>query len=412
MKNLKNTLLIVPVIILLAVACKPSLKKTGDTSGSPSPDGRQIFLLPENPVHSIAYYEEGKFAAWPANNGVWIWDGTEILVGFTVGPYEEKSGHNLGEPYVSLLSRSLDGGITWEAYDPDNYVGDGGEPQLLGSGELKRFKGGIDFKQADIALRITGIGYHGNVLPKGGFYFSEDRGKTWNGPVVLNGLEKVSALDSMELTPRTDYLVNTDGSVQVFISARVPEVFASDRLFCALTKDGGKNFELQSWVVPLSDPYRGVMSSSVRCSDSKIVSSVRRREAGTDHCWVDAYVSEDNGDSWKHLSKIRDTGPENGNPPALLKLSDGRLVAAYGQRERKQIIARISDNEGVDWGPEIIIRDDYWSDEHGDADLGYPRLVERKDGKVLTLYYWATETLKEQQIAVTIWDPDKLIMPE
>ncbi len=401
MRTFKNILLITPVIVLLAVACNSSSKKSAEAS---APE----FLSPENPVHSIAFHEEGKFAAWPANNGVWIWDGTEILVGFTVGPYEIHSGHNLGKPHLSLLSRSLDGGVTWEAYDPDNYIGDGGEAQLLGSEELKQFEDGIDFKQPDIALRITGIGYHGNVLPEGGFYFSEDRGKSWNGPVVLNGLEKISVLDSMELTPRTDYIVNTDGSVQVFISARVPGVFASDRLFCAKTKDGGKNFELQSWVVPLTDPYRGVMSSSVRCSETKIVSSVRRREAGTDNCWVDAYVSEDNGDSWQFLSKIRDTGPENGNPPALLKLADGRLVAAYGERERKQIIARISENEGLNWGPEIILRNDFWADENGDADLGYPRLVQRKDGKVVTLYYWATNELKEQQIAVTIWDPNDL----
>jgi hypothetical protein len=188
----------------------------------------------------------------------------------------------------------------------------------------------------------------------------------------------------------------------------VPGVFGSDRLFCAKSVNGGLNFELQGWVVPLDDPYRAVMSSTVRCSDTKLVSSVRRRQIRTDRCWIDAYVSKDNGDTWKFLSMVGDTGPENGNPPALLRLKDGRLVCAYGQRKRQQIIARISENDGADWGSEIIVRDDFRADEYNNSDLGYPRMVQRSDGRIVTMYYWATEELKEQQIAATIWDPDAL----
>ena len=59
--------------------------------------------------HTIVYEQPGMFAAWPANNGVWHWDGKEILVGFTVGEFEEKRGHNINEPYRSLLARSTEG---------------------------------------------------------------------------------------------------------------------------------------------------------------------------------------------------------------------------------------------------------------------------------------------------------------
>jgi hypothetical protein len=379
--------------IILSTGCKPAPGKKGeDISGH--------FLYPYKPMHVTVFHEPGKFAAWPANNGVWLWNGEEILVGLTVGPYEVKSGHNLGEPHISLLARSKDAGKTWESFDPDNFVGDGGE--------LAELANPISLKDPDFALRVTGIGYHGNVLQEGGFYYSMDRGTSWSGPFALKGLETIPALDSMELSPRTDYIINEDRSLQVFLSARKPDVFGSDRLFCARSQDGGLTFELQSWVVPLGDPYRAVMSSTVRCSDSKLVSSVRRREIGTERCWIDSYVSEDNGNTWKFLSKVGDTGPENGNPPALLHLRDGRLVCAYGQRERQQIIARISDNEGAGWGPEIIVRDGFWADEHGDSDLGYPRMVQLGNGKILTLYYWATEEKKEQQIAATIWDPDRM----
>jgi hypothetical protein len=381
------------VVILILMGCKPAPKKMNEKSTG-------AYKYPYRPVHSTIFHEAGKFAGWPANNGAWIWDGQEVLVGFTVGPYEIKSGHNLSKPHRSLLARSMDGGQTWESYDPENYIGDGGE--------LMELAAPMDVRHPDFTLRVTGTGYHGNDIPEGGFYFSLDRGRSWSGPYAMKGLEFVLELDSLELSPRTDYLVNDDGSLQVFISARVPEIFGSDRLFCARSEDGGQSFTLQSWVVPREDPYRAVMSSTVRCSGTKLVSSIRRREIGTDRCWVDAYVSVDNGNTWEFLSKVGDTGPENGNPPALLRLQDGRLLCVYGQRERWQIIARISEDEGAVWGPEIIVRDGFWADIHGDADLGYPRTVQLSDGRILTTYYWATEALKEQQIAVTVWDTERM----
>jgi hypothetical protein len=114
----------------------------------------------------------------------------------------------------------------------------------------------------------------------------------------------------------------------------------------------------------------------------------------------------DNGKNWKFLSKVGDTDtpedPRNGNPPALAKLADGRLVCAYGYRTgRRGVRARISADEGATWGEEIILRDDArtW-------DFGYPRMVVRPDGKLVTAYYYTTAENPEQHIAATIWDPD------
>jgi hypothetical protein len=42
-----------------------------------------------------------------------------------------------------------------------------------------------------------------------------------------------------------------------------------------------------------------------------------------------------------------------------------------------------------------------------DADLGYPRMAQRADGRMVTTYYWATRAMPEQHIAATIWDPDE-----
>ncbi len=44
----------------------------------------------------------------------------------------------------------------------------------------------------------------------------------------------------------------------------------------------------------------------------------------------------------------------------------------------------------------------------GGRDLGYPRSVQRRDGKVVTIYYFCDEPKDDRYIAATIWDPSKV----
>lgn len=39
------------------------------------------------------------------------------------------------------------------------------------------------------------------------------------------------------------------------------------------------------------------------------------------------------------------------------------------------------------------------------ADMGYPRLARRTDGKLVAMYYWASSEHPQQHIAATIWQP-------
>lgn len=148
------------------------------------------------------------------------------------------------------------------------------------------------------------------------------------------------------------------------------------------------------------------MPSTVRISETKLVTTLRRKHPGE---WIDAFVSYDNGNSWSFLSKVADTFCCNGNPPALVRLvgprGDGRLCCAYGNRADFRIEARISDDEGATWSEPIVLRDDYQTDAYGDADLGYCRMVQRPDGILVTMYYWATPEHPTHHIAATIWDP-------
>ena len=69
---------------------------------------------------------------------------------------------------------------------------------------------------------------------------------------------------------------------------------------------------------------------------------------------MDVVASEDDGRSWSLLANVGDTGNLNGNPPALIRLRDGRLCCAFGDRVSRRMLARLSDDEGQTWGPLLV----------------------------------------------------------
>ena len=128
----------------------------------------------------------------------------------------------------------------------------------------------------------------------------------------------------------------------------------------------------------------------------------RERSTG-EFAYYNVYETKDGGRSWQFLNKIAETdrGRRNGNPPSLVRLSDGTLCVAYGYRGVPYSIrARTSKDNGKTWSKEIIVRDDAvkW-------DMGYVRMVVRPDDKVVMVYYYATKEREEQHIECTIWDP-------
>ena len=77
-------------------------------------------------------------------------------------------------------------------------------------------------------------------------------------------------------------------------------------------------------------------------------------------------------------------------------------LPAYGYRGVPYgIRARISSDNGATWGDIIHLRDDATT-----WDMGYCRMVERPDRKIVTMYYYNTPERPEQHIAATIWNPD------
>lgn len=346
--------------------------------------------------HVVVASQKARFFGWPANNGLWSWDnGREILVGYTDGPFLEQSGHNIGQPQLTKLARSRDSGETWVSEDAANFVGKDGDPSTS--------PGNINFGHPDFALRVAATGYHGTNDPVGRYFFSYDRGKTWEGSYRFTGLQGIRELQGLQITSRTSYLVTGANSAQIFMTARNPKLPGGsrrDKPFVAETTDGGKTFRFISWVVPWSGKdNRAAMPSTVRTKDGKIIVAVRCRNPRDSWrpCWIDSYISEDNGRSWSFLSWIGDTGLHNGNPPGLAILRNGRIACCYANRTHRQMLVRFSSDNGANWEQPVVIRDNPYT-----SDIGYPQMIQNADGNLVALYYLAREERPHSYIQATI----------
>jgi hypothetical protein len=355
--------------------------------------------------HVVVFKEPGRYGGWPANHGIWAW-GDEILVGFSAGhmdlnaPKEARSGaparHPIDrtKPEQHLLARSLDGGRTWKIEHnpgliPPSRTGHmAGVPTEPGGAAARPYPGDEDFTDKNFLMTLRMGDIH-----KGPswFFTSTDRGHSWKGPFELPdlGLKGIAA--------RTDYLVKDKDTMLVFLTGAKSNG-REGRPFVARTDDAGRSFEFVSWIGPEPDQGFVIMPSSVRLDDGTIVVATRRQVP--DGRGIDIYSSSDEGRTWKMVTTaVENTG--RGNPPSMVRLTDGRLALTYGVRaEPYGIRAKLSADGGRTWGREIVLRADA-----ADWDLGYTRTVQRADGKLVTVYYYNDPTVPERYIAGTIWDP-------
>ncbi len=357
-----------------AVCFVPSLLLTADAQTT------------QQSINVIVYKEPGRFGGWPANHGIWSW-GNEIVVGHRAATFKvARRGHAVdpSRPQYNWQARSLDGGMTWRSEKPMalDRVQDGGPP-------IKELANPIDFTQPDFAFMCR----YSKDDPASRFYFSDDRAKTWKGPYRL------PTFGQPRIMGRTDCLIGGPHDATLLLTA-AKRNGDEGRVFCARSTDGGMSWRFVSWIGPEPAGF-AIMPSSVRLSDSKILTTIRREEG--DAHWIDAYLSTDNGSTWNFLNKpVPSTGGMVGNPSHLIRLHDGRLAITYGYRSPPfGIRARLSTDDGKTWSREIMLRNDA-----GCWDLGYPRSVERPDGRIVTAYYFNDDPKTERYIAATIWTPE------
>jgi hypothetical protein len=324
-------------------------------------------------------------------------------VGFSAGFYKDlgPERHNIDRerPESHLLALSLDGGETWHIEDPSLNGVLLPEGKMLHGTVLPGVKkpkwrdcpGGIDFRHPDFAmtLRLTD-----NDRGPSRFFYSYDRGRHWQGPFRLPDM------GTPGIAARTDLIVEGRHACLAFLTAAKSNG-QEGRPFCARTADGGKTWEFVAWIGPEPEGY-AIMPSTVRLSGEELLTVIRCSD-GT-RSWLAAYRSRDHGRHWTAQARpVAETG--EGNPASLISLRDGSLCVTYGVRSRPyRMCARISRDRGESWSREIVLRDDGSS-----RDIGYPRSVQRPDGKIVTVYYFSdAATGPERYIAATLWDPGRV----
>lgn len=348
-----------------------------------------IARLEARPVHQTVYRESGRFGGWPANHGVWSWGG-EVAVGFTAAWHQAQdvARHQMDrvKPREQFLARTLDGGRTWKIERPKGLI-----PVENADVKPQPFREPMDFTRPGFAMTLR---FHEKDDGASYFFFSYDKGHTWNGP------HEFPKLGTPAILARTDYVVHGPREMTLFLTAAKANR-REGRPLCARTTDGGITWNLVSYIGPEPEGFV-IMPSSLALDADTFLTTVRVKDpAGT---WIDAWLSRDCGVTWqRHGRPVTDTGGTSGNPPHLIRLRDGRLCLTYGYRSAPMgIRAKLSRDNGTTWSEEIILRDDAVT-----HDLGYPRSFQRDDGKVVTVYYYNDGAQTERFIAATTWDPGK-----
>lgn len=358
---------------------------------------RQAATAPTGQVeverHVVAWRQPGRYGGWPANHGIWSW-GDEIVCGCTAGfmksgdPNRHPIDRSAGEAHALL--RSVDGGAHWTFETPTALEPPPRPERIAVTGEspevrpARRLTTPIDFTAPDLALTFRKS--HG--APGAWLFASPDRARTWSGPW------QVPALDGPNFDPRTDYLVVGPRELLVFMTAMKANG-REGRPLTLRTRDGGLTWERLGWIGPETAGYR-IMPATVSLGGGRLYTVIRRNDEAR-HC-LEGYRSDDGGVSWREAGLVAaDTG--RGNPASLTRLADGRLCAVYGYRAAPFGIRVVtSEDEGRTWGAPVALRQDA-----SDWDLGYPRTIVRRDGRLVSVYYFNDRSGPERYIAATIW---------
>jgi hypothetical protein len=333
--------------------------------------------------HGTVYREPGRFAGWPANYGMWAFEGgeePEIVLCFTSGRLGEAAFDDRfhqtdqSQPFETIQARSIDGGVSWTtalmpAASPGGRAISADEHMHAGKGLrvgeaiegdltlLPPCPGGVPFAHPEFALMCGRTGLEAGC--RSFFYWSVDRCHCWEGPFAL------PSFGTTGVAARTDYLVLGADSCLLLLTVNKSNG-KEGRVAAVRTDDGGQRWRLTSFLGDEPEGFQ-IMPASTRLPGGAILTATRTTGpaqltlGGKDFdrgFWIDLFRSDDEGASFTRLANVTGVS-RSGNPPTLTRLIDGRLVLVVGWRLPPYgVRARISSDDGNSWGEWIVLRDD------------------------------------------------------
>jgi hypothetical protein len=375
----------------------------------------------KNADHAVVYRRDDEFCAWPFTQGFFeTADGT-LLANFirTKANYGNAASlnHNVvmrGGETALLTVRSRDRGRTWDGDSPQ-IPGAAAMGPHDGSGESVAELGPLDFTDRN-TLVWSQCSAFGTPNSRPYVRISKDAGRNWsrNYRLPTEGLPAVSSNSSQ--------MLRSDGRSMLLLTM-VSQDGWSRRPMVYLSTADQSTWHFLSFITPREDPFgatdgdwaklassfafgghRWFYPRALQLPSGRILCTLRCQRSPQGDMWSEMYYSDDGGGTWAFRSRINDFGA----PTSLVRMQDGRLVAVYGYRLPPYgVRAAVSENEGLTWNPEIVLRDD-----GGSWDLGYPQAIESSRGKVLAVYYFNSknDTVKAdggvRHIARTIFTPD------
>lgn len=325
-----------------------------------------------------------------------------------------------------VLSRSRDGGVTWEN-EPRQFIFRAGESDGYSSGPLSVLSDGTLMCHADHARFLVDTGDISHIAPRGAsqqetVYLarSADNGATWETPypVRITPMQGCYVRDGILEMPDGTLLMPLSGARHTISHKFPPSDNDPLRSYLLRSEDRGKTWHYFSAIA--FDPA-GVLNlwepTLTRLPSGRLVALLRSDylfmiapPGGELYC---AY-SDDEGASWSNPHRL----PFWGYPADLITLKDGTALAVFGHRRDPMSIRVAVSEDGITWKKEnmITLRDVplrslpqsrlnfSGTNPHpalatynvGFRHIGYPDTKQLSDGRIITVYHTWNEELRQQ----------------